>query len=144
MNILKFIPIANAIAELSKDPSTKVGCIIFDDDSNILVTGFNGLPRKVADTDRRLHDRELKYKFICHSESNAIAQAARVGARLLNSNAMVTLFPCSNCAKLLIQAGVKTIYVPKFSGKTVEERWVDDFEISKIMFKEANIKIIEY
>ncbi|MDD4242681.1 MAG: deaminase [Bacilli bacterium] len=145
MNILKFIPIANAIAELSKDPSTKIGCLIIDDDGNILTTGYNGFPRGVADSERRLDNRELKYQYVSHAEANAIAQAARVGARLLGSNLIVTsLYPCSSCAKLIIQAGIKCVYVPKSNGRDAQTRWKKETDITNIMFKEAKIKIIEY
>ena len=145
MNPLKLLVVAEAIQSLSKDPSTKIGCVIFDDDSNILSTGFNGLPRGVADTDRRLYDREMKYKFVCHSEANAIAQAARTGARLLGSNLLLTsMYPCSNCAKLIIQAGIKAVYAPKIEDTDAQKRWQEEVNITKIMFKESGVIVYEY
>jgi dCMP deaminase len=141
----KLISIAECIAQLSKDPSTKVGAIVFDDDSNILSTGFNGIPRGVSDNEYRYNHRETKYKFVCHAEANAIAQAARVGARLLNSNMIVTsMYPCSNCAKLIIQSGIKKVYVPTPTNSPVEQRWREDIEITTIMFHEAGVTLEEY
>ncbi len=144
MNHNKLITIVNSIASLSKDPSTKVGAIIFDDDSNILSTGFNGFPRGVVDSTERYNDRPTKYKFVCHAEANAISQAARVGARLLGSNIIVTaMWPCSNCAKLIIQAGIKRVFVP-IQQLEAQQRWQDDIDITTIMFAEANIQVEEY
>ncbi len=140
MNHEKLISIAKSIAQLSKDPSTKVGALVFDDDSNILSTGFNGINGGVVDSDHRYNHRETKYKFVCHAEANAIAQAARVGARLLNSNMIVTsMYPCSNCAKMIIQSGIKKVYVPTPTNSPAEQRWKEDIEITTTMFHEAGI-----
>lgn len=145
MNYKKLIPIAEAVSLLSKDTSTKIGAIIFDNIGAILSTGCNGFPCGVSHTDRRLDNRELKYKFVVHAEANAISFAARNGVRLLGANLLVTkLWPCSSCTKLIIQAGIKTVYVPKILNAAAQLRWKDDAEISKTMFKEANIDIIEY
>ncbi len=145
MNPLKFIPIAEAISTLSKDPSTKVGAVIIDNDSNILSTGFNGFPRGVNDIEERYKNRDVKLKYVAHAEANAIAQAARVGAKLLGSSLIVTaLYPCSNCTKLIIQAGIKTIYVPTMNPWSTNIHWHEERVISKEMFYEAGIEIIEY
>lgn len=145
MNPLKFIPIAEAISTLSKDPSTKVGAVIIDNDSNILSTGFNGFPRGVNDTEIRYKNRDVKLKYVAHAEANAIAQAARVGAKLLGSSLIVTaLYPCSNCTKLIIQAGIKTIYVPIMNPWSTNIHWHEERVLSKEMFYEAGIEIIEY
>ena len=142
MNPLKFVPIARAMAGLSYDPSTQVGAVILDDDSNILSTGFNGFPRGVNDTPDRYRDREIKLKFIAHAEANAIAQAARVGARLLNSTLVLTaLYPCSNCAKLIIQAGIKRVFAPQMPD---DSKWHDEKLISEVMFREAGTEVIIY
>ena len=71
----KFIEMAVLVSSWSKDPSTKVGCVIADSDHAQLSEGFNGFPRGIAD-DARLHEREVKYRLIVHAEANAIAAAA--------------------------------------------------------------------
>jgi dCMP deaminase len=140
MNPKKLIP----VAQLSKDPSTKIGAIVFDD-STILFMGFNGFPRGVDDHPGWYADRPVKYKYMSHAESNAIAHAARNGTKLLNSNILVTeLCPCSTCAKLIIQAGIKKVYVPKYTMSERWERWSEEFVISMTMFNEAKIEIEEY
>lgn len=144
MSPLKFIPVAQAVAGLSKDGSTKVGAIILDEDCNILSVGFNGFPRGVKDTPDRYADKVVKYQLIAHAESNAIAQAARTGARLLGSCLLVTaLYPCSMCARLIIQSGIKTVYAPKH-GDEINPKWIAEAIISRQMFAEAGVKVIEY
>ena len=145
MNILKFINIAKSISNMSKDPSTKVGAIIVDDDFTILSTGFNGFPRGVVDSYERLTDRPTKLKFISHAEANAIAQAARVGAKLKGSTLVITaLHPCSNCAKLIIQAGIVRVITPVMDGESVNEQWIAERELSNVMFDEAGVEVIYY
>ena len=142
MNPLKFVPVARAMAGLSYDPSTQVGAVILDDDSNILSTGFNGFPRGVYDAPARYLDRETKLKYISHAEANAVAQAARVGARLLGSTLVLTsLYPCSNCAKLIIQAGITRVFAPHMPD---DSKWHDEKLISEVMFEEAGVEVVFY
>ena len=69
---LRFLKLAEHISNWSKDPSTKVGCIIVGEDREIRSTGFNGFPRGIEDSEERLNDRTQKYPLICHAEENAI------------------------------------------------------------------------
>ena len=102
-----FVAVAESVAAMSKDPSSKVGAIAIDDDSNILCVGFNGFPRGVRDTEARYADKPTKYRLVSHAEQNLVAQAARNGIALKGSTVIITsLPPCSSCTKSLIQAGV--------------------------------------
>ena len=103
---MRFLEMAQLVASWSKDPSTKVGATIVDDDRRVISVGYNGFPKGVADN-KRLEDRDEKYKMIVHAERNA----------LLFSNTSV-----KNCNK----------------------RWQEDFEISRKMFEEAEVHVIEY
>lgn len=142
MNPYKFIPIAQAIASLSKDPSTKVGAVVVDDDGTILSVGYNGFPRGVEDDPKRYSHRGTKLELISHAEANAVAQAARVGARLLGSTLVVTsLHPCSNCAKLIIQAGIKKVIAPTINPMS---SWLQEWEIATKMFIEADVDVEFY
>jgi dCMP deaminase len=137
----KYLKLAIYNAELfSKDKHTKVGTILLSHDfSRILSTGVNGFPRKVNDLDPKRWERPTKYDWIIHSEMNAICNAARSGVALDNSVAVVTLFPCKDCAKGLIQAGISKIYAPTPDFSNIQ--WGKDFEISCEMFEEAGIEI---
>jgi len=135
----RFLNLAKHISEWSKDPSTKVGCVVVGPDREIRSTGFNGLPRGIEDNDERLNNREIKYPLICHAEENAIMHAARIGISLKDCTAYVTWPPCTRCARSLIQAGVSTIIYPK--DIEIPDRWMEDFNLSLNMLKEAKIDI---
>ena len=133
----RFLKLAKHISKWSKDPSTQVGCVVVGPDREIRSTGFNGLPRGIEDNDERLNDREIKYPLICHAEENAIMHAARIGISLKDCTAYVTWPPCTRCARSLIQAGISTIIYPEKTK--IPERWMDDFNLSLNMLREANI-----
>jgi len=133
----RFLKLAKHISKWSKDPSTQVGCVVVGPDRELRSTGFNGLPRGIEDKNERLNNREIKYPLICHAEENAIMHAARIGMSLKGCTAYVTWPPCTRCARSLIQAGISTIIYPK--DIEIPERWLDDFNLSLNMLKEANI-----
>jgi dCMP deaminase len=133
----RFVKLAMHIANWSKDPSTKVGCVVVGEDREIRSTGFNGFPRGIKDDEERLLDRKQKYPLICHAEENAIMHAARIGVSLKGSTAYVTWPPCSRCARSLIQSGIKEIIYP--TPGEIPERWIEDFNISNGMISEAGV-----
>ena len=135
----RFLSLATHISGWSKDPSTKVGCVVVGPDREIRSTGFNGFPRGIADTDERLSDRNLKYPLICHAEENAIMHAARIGLALKDCTAYVTWPPCTRCARSLIQAGISEVVIP--SGLEIPVRWKEDFERSMALFRESGVVI---
>ena len=135
----RFLQLAKHISEWSKDPSTQVGCVVVGPDRELRSTGFNGLPRGIEDNEQRLNNREIKYPLICHAEENAIMHAARIGMSLKDCTAYVTWPPCTRCARSLIQAGISTIVYPK--DIEIPDRWMEDFNLSLNMLKEANINL---
>lgn len=137
---LKFWPIVEAVASMSKDPSTKVGAIALDENLNIIATGFNGFPRGVNDDPSRYADRETKLRLVSHAEQNLIAQAAYGGRSLRGATLLVSsLYPCSNCAKSIIQSGVSRVISPP---PDTSERWREESQWAKIMFNESHVEII--
>jgi len=116
-----FLENAHLQASKSKDPSTKVGCVVVDDDNVIKSSGFNGFPRGIDETDPKRWERPLKYKMIVHSELNSIFNAARVGVSLKGCRLYLNWAgsPCEECAKGIIQAGIKEIITTDipFPGK---------------------------
>ena len=135
----RFLALALHISGWSKDPSTKVGCVVVGEDREIRSTGFNGFPRGIDDSFERLNDRNQKYPMICHAEENAIMHAARIGLSLKGAIAYVTWPPCSRCARSLIQAGVKEVIYPE--KIEIPERWAEDFDIATGMMKEAGVHV---
>ena len=136
---LRFLKLAEHISNWSKDPSTKVGCIIVGEDREIRSTGFNGFPRGIEDSEERLNDRTQKYPLICHAEENAIMHAARIGISLKGCIAYVTWPPCNRCTRSLIQAGIREIVIP--NEVKIPERWNEEFDLSMTMLNEANIEV---
>jgi dCMP deaminase len=135
----RFLRLAEHIADWSKDPSTRVGCVVVGPDREIRSTGFNGFPRGIADTAERLSNRDLKYPLICHAEENAIMHAARIGVSLRGCSAYVTWPPCTRCARSLVQAGISRVLYP--AGLTIPERWREDFELSSELLSEARVEV---
>lgn len=136
----KYLGLASAVSVFSKDPSTKVGAIAINDDGIVLSVGYNGFPRGVSDDAERYADRETKYKLIAHAEQNLVAQAAYAGHSLKGCTVVLSgLYPCSSCAKLLIQAGVRRILSPRPDSN---ERWLEDAKWSKILFDEAQVEVM--
>lgn len=137
----KYLKLAQYQAELfSKDPDTKVCSLFLAPESlNVLTSGFNGFPRKVFETEKRW-ERPAKYTRVSHSEINGICNAARHGISLENSICVVTMYPCCDCAKALIQVGVNTIITRK--PNYLDPKWGEQFQISSEMFEEVGMKMI--
>ena len=106
-----FMGIAMLAAKRSKDPSTRVGACIVSGDNIIISTGYNGMPKGCSDDefpwDREGSDNDTKYPYVVHAELNAILNAN--GRDLRGSRIYVALFPCNECAKAIIQSGVKEV-----------------------------------
>ena len=120
----------------SKDPSRKVGCCLIEKNSNkILAIGYNGFPRGCHDSKLpwQKDDRWLntKYPYVCHAEANAILNA---NSSLQNSVAYVTLFPCNECAKLMIQSGISEVVY-------TEHQYNESTKAATHMFNMAGLKV---
>ena len=133
------IEMAHHVAKLSKDPSTKVGAVLFDEKRRIVSAGYNGFARGVADTDDRLSNRDVKYRLVLHAEKNAILFATGP----THGCTMVVTHPCcAQCAALIIQAGVAHVMWPKPAAE-FEERWRQDLILTREQFTEAGVSIFE-
>lgn len=125
----------------SKDPSTQVGACIVSQDNKILSMGYNGFPKGCSDDDfpweREGDELDTKYPFVTHSELNAILNYR--GGSLEGSQLYVSLFPCNECAKAIIQAGIKTVIYDcnKYEGSAANKA-------SKKMFDAAGITYRAY
>lgn len=134
----RFLDMATHVGGWSKDPSTKTGCVIVRPDRTVASVGYNGFPRGVNDSDERLNDRPVKYAMVVHAEPNAILAA---GGSVEGCTAYVTPWPpCSTCAALLIQAGIKRVVAPDATDEQ-KERWGDSFVIASTMLIEAGVEL---
>lgn len=131
-----FMELAAVTATKSKDPRTKVGCVIATEDKTVAATGFNGIPRGVQDLPERMLP-PVKYDWTSHAEENAVASAARSGIKLKGSTAFVTHHPCVCCARMLIQAGVVRVIV----GDGVTNMPPEQFAVAEAMMAEAGVTV---
>ncbi len=137
----KYFKLTLELARLfSKDPHTKVGCIILRNDT-ILSTGVNGFPRKVPENEENW-ERPRKYLFVTHAEANAIANSARDGISIFGGTAFITMFPCHECSKIIIQSGISSIYCPEPDYSN--ERWCQSHVISLELLVSVGINIEYY
>lgn len=131
----RFIDLARHVAQWSKDPSTKVGCVIVNSDRTIASIGYNGLPRGVSDTAERLMDRDTKLSMTLHAEENAILGASQ---QLDGCTAYIwPMPPCSNCAARLIQTGIARVVAP-----TPGKRWYQSCRLGRFMLWEAGVDTV--
>lgn len=126
-------------ASQSKDRSRKVGCVIVDRRDVAISMGWNGFPRGVNDHIEGRHARPLKYKWTEHAERNAIYNAAARGASTLGCTIYLPWFPCSNCARAIIQSGIeRMVCVPCEPG---DAQWSEDMSVAETMLREAGVQI---
>ena len=133
---VRFLKLAYEVASWSKDPSTKVGCVLVKG-KKVVSLGYNGLPMGVEDSIERLVDRDLKYEMTVHAEVNAVTTAALHGVSTNGATAYVTFHPCSRCAAVLINAGISTVVISAHDINC--DRWLDSFRLAAQLLNEAGI-----
>lgn len=137
-----FMGVAILASQRSKDPNTQVGACIVNNDNKIMSVGYNGFPRGCSDDEfpwERSGEKEssTKYPYVCHAELNAILNAG--GNSLKDCRIYVALFPCNECAKAIIQCGIKeVIYISDKYSET------DLVQASKRMLNCAGIKLTQF
>lgn len=136
-----FLEVAECISRLSKDPSAKIGAVITGKNRQIISQGFNGFPRGVDDSKERYVNKETKYSLVVHAEANAIYNALANGSNLEGCTIYVYGLPiCNECAKAIIQVGIKRVV--QLDTKH-SNNWKKSNDISRMMFKECNVEVID-
>ena len=134
-----FMSIAKLSAMRSKDPNTQVGACIVSNDNRILSIGYNGAPNGFNDEEfpwgRDGGNLETKYFYVCHAELNAILNYRGSKKDLENSKIYVDLFPCNECAKAIIQSGIKEVLYLSDKYATSENNIA-----SRRLFDECGVK----
>lgn len=138
---VRFMDMARMVATWSKDPSSQIGAVAVNDERRILATGYNGFPKGIDDSEERLNNRAEKYPRIVHAEMNALMNALYSGVTLKDATLYVHGLPvCSECAKCVIQAGVRRVVIPSYDN--TPGNWLDVWENqSAPMFKEAGVLV---
>lgn len=134
----RFLDLAEQIAGWSKDPSRKIGAVAIGSEGQVLAQGYNGFPRGIKDLEDRYNDRQEKYKLVVHAEMNVIYNATFNGVSLKDSSLYVHGLPvCSDCAKGIIQVGVKRVVMRE---QEIPDIWKNSWQKTREMFDEANVK----
>lgn len=126
-------------AALKSKDSTKVGAVLIGPCREVRLTGFNGPPIGVSETEAR-RERPTKYLFASHAESNLISFAARHGIQTDGCTVYVTHPPCAACTRTLIQAGIRKIVIGK-GELSAAGGWEADILASREMFVEAGVEV---
>ena len=135
---IRFLEMAKLVASWSKDPSTQVGAIAVRN-RTVIAQGYNGFPRGISDDSYRYEHKQLKYKMIVHAEMNLIYNAADNGVCLKDSTVYVVGLPaCGECAKGLIQVGVKRVVMPE--REHLDDKWAVSCADAQSYFDEAGVK----
>lgn len=133
----RFLELAHHVSGWSKDPSTKVGAVIVNGDKQVLSLGYNGFPRGVFDLASRYNDRPTKHLFVAHAERNALDNAF---TDVRGATMYVTLCPCNECAKSIVQRGIKRVVSHTFTNPDHPKLF--NFTTTIEMFREAEIELV--
>lgn len=136
-----FMGIALLSCKRSKDPNTKVGACIVDDDHKVVSIGYNGMPKGLDESQLSWNKNDgldSKYWYVCHAEFNAILNT-RNGSSLKGCTLYVTLFPCNECAKAIVQTGIKKVVY-------LDDKYHDTLftQASRKMLQLAGVELEEY
>lgn len=138
----RFLDLAALVASWSKDPSTKVGAVVVNQQRRIVSTGYNGFPAKVPDLQNDLDNREVKYKKIIHAECNAL-----IFAKQDLTDCCIYLHPfisCGPCTAQIIQSGIARVVTRKITDVGLYARWKDSITMSLEMYRDSGIEVLEY
>lgn len=134
----RYLELARNISAWSKDPSTQVGAVAIGQYGQVLSQGFNGFPRHVSDDQSLYDDRDTKYQRVVHAEMNVIYNACRTGVSLDGAILYVYGLPlCNECAKGIIQVGIKEVVMP---WQKIPYKWQRSCHLSERLLDEANVK----
>lgn len=138
-----FMSVAMLSAMRSKDPNTQVGACIVSKDNRILSCGYNGAPNGFDDDSfpwkREGNPLNTKYMYVCHAELNAILNYRGIGSNLEGAKIYVDLFPCNECAKAIIQSGIKTVIYKSDKYNGTESNMA-----SKKLFSECGVEYRQF
>lgn len=135
----RYLELARHIASWSKDPSRKIGTVAVGSKGQVLSQGYNGFPRGIDDNDSMYNNKVTKYQRVVHAEMNCIYNATYNGTSLDGATMYIHGLPvCSECAKGIIQVGVKRVVTAEIDD-SMPERWIESTELTKKMFDEAGV-----
>jgi dCMP deaminase len=136
-----FITMAYLVATRSKDENTHIGAVVVGPDNEIRSTGYNSFPRGLNDDVPGRQERPLKYRFFEHAERNSCYNATLIGVSLKGCKMYTNGIPCTDCARAIIQSGIKEVIVDKMWNDNNYDHWLEEAKISLQMFEECGVKV---
>ena len=137
-----YLDICKVVAARSKDPNTQIGCVIAGPAHEIRSTGYNSLPRGIRDDVPERLERPTKYLWMEHAERNAIYNAARCGTPLEGCTLYVEIMPCMDCARAIVQAGIRQVVVSGARMSQYTSDYYDEhFRNVEVLFHEAGVNV---
>ena len=137
-----YLAICRVVATRSKDPATKLGCVIAGPAHEIRSTGYNSFPRGIRDDVPERSERPEKYLWMEHAERNAIYNAARAGTPLEKCTMYVELMPCMDCARAIVQAGIEEVVIDAGRmSRYSSEFYGRHFELAETLLREAKVVV---
>ena len=136
----RWMQVADLVSTWSKDRSRQTGAVIVDDRNVLVSIGWNGFPRGVNDDVDARHERPVKYKFTVHAETNSLFNAAANGISTFGCTMFLSWYPCSDCAKGIVQSGIKRLVC--LEPDWADAIWAEDFSITKTMLSEGGVEVV--
>lgn len=138
----RLMGMADLLAQWSKEHGKRVGAVIVGPHNEIRSTGYNGLPRKIAEKpERHVRETGMKWLWSVHAEIAAITNAARHGTPLEGCHIYTSVHPCADCAKAIIQSGITKV-ITRSAPK--DSNWAQSFAVSQEMLAEAGVEVEFY
>lgn len=141
-----FINLCEQVKARSKDQSTKIGVVIVGADNQLISTGYNSFPRGINDYVPERQERPEKYFWFAHAETNAIVNCALNGVSTKGSTMYMSCYvPCTDCARNIINAGIKKIVCRQKDDVTFDPaKWDEHAKRSLMMFQESGVEVEFY
>ncbi len=135
-----YLEMVYLVASKSEDPRCHIGAVIVSENNELISIGYNGLPRGVRHT-RDKNIKPGKFYFFEHAERNAIYNALRNNISTINSKIYTNGIPCADCARAIIQTGIKLVIIDIDWPTTNSEYWKNHFTATKILFGETGVEM---
>jgi len=136
-----YMNMAYLVAMKSKDKSTHIGAVVVGPDNEVRSVGYNSFPRGIDDNVAERQERPEKYFWIEHAERNAVYNATLLGTSLKGCRMHTNGIPCADCARAVVQSGIKEVIVDKYWDDNNDDIWIENAKRTKILFQEAGVKI---
>ena len=136
-----YMNMAYLVAMKSKDKSTHIGAVVVGPDNEVRSVGYNSFPRGINDNLQERQERPEKYFWFEHAERNSVYNATLLGTSLKGCRMYTNGIPCMDCARSVVQAGIKEVIVDKYWDDNNDDIWIENANRTKVLFQEAGVSL---